>query len=53
MVYKNWKETGKIWEKYNGEKGNLDIALDRYANQSGFGWTNAVTEVFIKEIYKI
>lgn len=50
LVYKNWKETGKIWEKYNGEKGDVQVPFDCYANQSGFGWTNAVAEIFIKEI---
>ncbi len=53
LVYKNWKDTEKIWEKYNGEKGDLHVPFDRYYNQSGFGWTNAVTDVLIKEIYKI
>lgn len=53
LIYKNWKEIGKIWEKYNGAEGNLKVLFDRYPSQSGFGWTNAVVEVFIKEIYKI
>jgi alpha,alpha-trehalase len=52
-VYKNWNETGKIWEKYNGETGDLTQISERYPTQSGFGWTNAVVEVFIKETYKL
>lgn len=52
-VYKNWKETGKIWEKYNGKTRDITQISERYPIQSGFGWTNAVTEVFIKENYKI
>lgn len=53
LVSKNWKEGGEIWEKYNGKTGNLKVPFDRYPNQSGFGWTNAVVEVFIKEIYEV
>lgn len=53
LVYNNWLRTGKIWEKYNGEKGDLTQISERYPNQSGFGWTNAVVEVFIKERYKM
>ncbi len=53
LIYKNWEKTGKIWEKYNGLKGDLRVPFDRYPSQSGFGWTNAVAEFFIKEIYKI
>lgn len=53
LVYENWRKTGKIWEKYNGETGEAEAPFDRYPNQSGFGWTNAVVEVFIKEKFKI
>lgn len=53
IVFKNWKATGKIWEKYNGTTGDLAQISERYPTQSGFGWTNAVVEVFIREIYKI
>ena len=52
LVYQNWKKTGKIWEKYNGHNGSSEkVPFDRYSSQSGFGWTNAVAEVFIKESY--
>lgn len=51
LVYQNWKKTGNIWEKYNGETGDIKVSFDRYPNQSGFGWTNAVAELFIKEIF--
>lgn len=54
LVYQNWKKTGKIWEKYNGEEESGEkVPFDRYPSQSGFGWTNAVAEVFIREIYKV
>lgn len=50
LVYENWGKTGKIWEKYNGrEESGEKVPFDRYPPQSGFGWTNAVAEVFIKE----
>ncbi|MBU3999790.1 hypothetical protein KKG29_01250 [Patescibacteria group bacterium] len=53
LVCENWRKTGKIWEKYNGKTEETEAPFDRYPNQSGFGWTNAVMEAFIKEIYKI
>lgn len=54
LVYQDWKKTGKIWEKYNGqEESGEKVPFDRYPPQSGFGWTNAAAEVFIKERYKI
>lgn len=54
LVYDNWGKTGKIWEKYNGEeKSGEKVPFDRYPAQSGFGWTNAVAEVFIKETHKM
>ena len=52
LVYQNWKKTEKIWEKYNGqEESHKKVPFDRYSPQSGFGWTNAIAEVFIKESY--
>ncbi|MFH1509338.1 MAG: trehalase family glycosidase [bacterium] len=51
MVFDNWVETGEIWEKYNGETGNLENIKNRYPNQIGFGWTNGVVEHFIKLLY--
>ncbi|MDP3057539.1 MAG: trehalase family glycosidase [bacterium] len=54
LVYDNWKKTGKIWEKYDGEEESGEkVPFDRYPPQSGFGWTNAVAEVFIKETHKM
>lgn len=53
LVCENWEKTGKIWEKYNGLEGSGEkVPFDRYPPQSGFGWTNAVAEVFIRERYK-
>lgn len=34
-------KTGKLWEKYNVVKCDVGVS-ERYATQSGFGWTNAV-----------
>lgn len=54
LVCENWERTGKIWEKYDGQEGSGEkVPFDRYPPQSGFGWTNAVAEVFIKERYRI
>lgn len=38
---KVFKETGKLWEKYNVVTGGIG-QQGRYPNQTGFGWTNAV-----------
>ena len=35
-----FKETGKLWEKYNVVTGGIG-QQGRYPNQTGFGWTNA------------
>jgi len=37
-----WKETGKLYEKYNVVDGSLSVLDNRYKNQEGFGWTNAI-----------
>lgn len=41
-------ETGVLWEKYDVVKGIVSTS-ERYATQSGFGWTNAV---FVRLISK-
>lgn len=45
---KIFKETGKMWEKYNVVHGTIGTQ-ERYPTQPGFGWTNAV---FIRLIDK-
>lgn len=45
-----WKDTGKLYEKYNVVDGSLSILDDRYRNQNGFGWTNAVFHLLCEEL---
>ncbi len=44
-----FKETGKMWEKYDVAKGTIGKAELRYETQDGFGWTNAVFLRLCKE----
>jgi alpha,alpha-trehalase len=46
---KIFKETGKMWEKYDVVKGKIGKADYRYETQEGFGWTNAVFLRLYKE----
>ena len=45
-----WKETGKLYEKYNVVDGSLSVLDDRYKNQEGFGWTNAIFHLLSAEL---
>jgi len=47
LVVNNFKKTGYIWEKYNGETGTPADVYDRYENQEGFSWTNATFEYLV------
>jgi alpha,alpha-trehalase len=50
MNQKIFIKTGRFWEKY--DVVNSDVGIynpDRYATQSGFGWTNAVFVRLINE----
>ncbi len=40
-VVRNFKDTGKMWEKYNGQTGGLDT-LDEYPKPEMLGWTAGV-----------
>ena len=40
-VYSTWRDTGKIYEKYNCSGGGGGGG--EYETQTGFGWTNGVT----------
>lgn len=42
LNFRVWKETGKFYEKYDVVLGTQEVLTDRYSNQEGFGWTNAV-----------
>ncbi|MEM4260910.1 MAG: trehalase family glycosidase [Candidatus Woesearchaeota archaeon] len=51
LVINNFKKTGYIWEKYNGDSGTPGDVYDRYKNQEGFSWTNAVFEYLVYKEY--
>ena len=42
MMEKEFKNSGRMLEKYNVSHTNLTAGGGEYANQEGFGWTNAV-----------
>jgi alpha,alpha-trehalase len=46
-----WKQTGSFFEKYDVERGTHEVLTDRYKNQEGFGWTNAVFHSLIKDLH--
>ena len=48
LINRIFLDTGKVWEKYNVVKCTVGDS-ERYATQSGFGWTNAI---FIRLIEK-
>jgi alpha,alpha-trehalase len=50
LILDVWKHTGKIFEKYDVQYGNHEVLTDRYRNQDGFGWTNAVFHVLVEEL---
>ena len=45
-----WKRTGKFYEKYDVVIGSHDVLTDRYSNQDGFGWTNAVFHALVDDM---
>lgn len=45
-----FKQTGKLWEKYDVVNGKVGVP-DRYPTQEGFAWTNA-TFIIMLRIYK-
>lgn len=43
-----WEKTNKFFEKYDVVKGTHEVIIDnRYKNQEGFGWTNAVFHALV------
>jgi alpha,alpha-trehalase len=42
-----WSQTGALFEKYDVVHGSQQVLTDRYANQPGFGWTNAVFHLLV------
>lgn len=53
LVTNNFNRTGQIWEKYNVVSGGTDVPYDRYRNQPGFGWTNAIFQKLFQDLKKI
>jgi alpha,alpha-trehalase len=47
LIEKFYRKNGKIYEKYNVVDGEM-AKSERYQNQDGFGWTNAVFLCFVK-----
>ena len=53
LIFSIWKETNKLFEKYDVCKGTYNINKDkRYKNQEGFGWTNAVFKLLMSDMIK-
>lgn len=48
-VDKNYLETGRLWEKYDGRDGSIAVTTE-YATPPFFGWTAAVYVVFAHEL---
>ena len=48
LVYRNWKDSGNLWEKYNVVDGNLDCVNDRYVMPTHMGWTAGVYAAFFQ-----
>jgi alpha,alpha-trehalase len=46
---KVFRQTGKLMEKYNVEKMDLDAGGGEYPAQDGFGWTNGVLIALINQ----
>lgn len=45
-----WRRTGSFFEKYDVERGTHELLTDRYTNQEGFGWTNAVFHLLVGDL---
>lgn len=50
LNFRVWKDTGKFFEKYDVVVGTQDVLTDRYSNQDGFGWTNAVFHALVLDL---
>lgn len=49
MCQNSYRECGVLLEKYNVEDPSKEIVAGEYDSQEGFGWTNAILQVFQKE----
>lgn len=45
-----WQKTTKFFEKYDVQRGTHQVLADRYPNQEGFGWTNAVFHCLVEDL---
>jgi alpha,alpha-trehalase len=45
-----FRQTGSFFEKYDVVSGTHEVLTDRYRNQEGFGWTNAVFHLLVNEL---
>ena len=50
LITKIYTETGVIYEKYDVVEGKR-AASERYPDQTGFGWTNAIYKVFYEKYF--
>jgi alpha,alpha-trehalase len=50
LNYSIWEKTGNLFEKYDVVRGSHEVLTDRYKNQEGFGWTNAVFHALAVEL---
>lgn len=47
-----WERTGRLFEKYDVERGSEKVLEDRYKNQDGFAWTNGVFQIMVRELQR-
>lgn len=50
---KIWKRTSSFFEKYDVVAGSEEVLSDRYDNQEGFGWTNAVFHKLTEDLCRL
>lgn len=50
LNYDIWGRTGKLFEKYDVVQGSHEVLTDRYKNQEGFGWTNAIFHTLVLDL---
>jgi alpha,alpha-trehalase len=47
-----WRRTSCFFEKYDVVAGTHETLTDRYRNQEGFGWTNAIFQMLTMDLLK-
>ena len=48
-----WIKTRRFFEKYDVVAGTHEVLTDRYRNQEGFGWTNAVFHLLVEDLREV